>query len=81
MIKAMQLSSQKLKKQLDFFIKGFQEQPAQHKVLANIIEEIREPIDLNATFEAIVAQVRQLLNVDRVAVLRFSPGDDWEGKF
>ena len=77
----MQLSSQKLKKQLDFFIKGFQEQPAQHKVLANIIEEIREPIDLNATFEAIVAQVRQLLNVDRVAVLRFSPGDDWEGKF
>ncbi|KST65090.1 ATPase [Mastigocoleus testarum BC008] len=77
----MQLSSQKLKKQLDLFTKGFQEQPAQHKVLASMIEEIREPIDLNATFEAIVAQVRQLLNADRVAVLRFSPEDDWEGQF
>ena len=81
MIKAMQLSSQKLKQQLDFFIKRSQEQPEQHKVLASIIEEIREPTDLNATFEAIVTQVRQLLSADRAGILRFNRDNDWEGTF
>ena len=81
MMKAMQLSSQKLKKQLDFFIKKSQEQPEQHKVLASIIEEIRERVDLNTTFEAIVTQLRQLLGADRVAILRLDPDNDWEGTF
>lgn len=81
MIKAMQLSSQKLKKQLDFFIKKSHEQPEQHKVLASIIEEIKEPMDLNATFEAIVTQVRQLLSADRAGILRLDPDNAQEGKF
>ncbi len=83
MFEAMQLSSQKLKKQLDFFIRRSQshEEPEQHKVLASIIEEIREPTDLNATFEAIIAQVRQLLNADRVGILRLDPNNKSEGKF
>ena len=80
-IKAMQLSSHKQKKQIDFFTKEFQDEPEQQKLLAKIIQDIREPMDLNATFEAIVAQIRQLLNADRVGIFRFYPENDWEGTF
>ncbi|KST63085.1 GAF domain-containing sensor histidine kinase [Mastigocoleus testarum] len=77
----MQLSSQKLKKQLDFFTKDFKDEPEKQKVLASIIQKILEPMDFNATFETVVAQVRQLLNADRVGIFRFSSENDWEGTF
>ena len=77
----MQLSSQKLKKQLDFFSKECQEEPEQQKILTRIIQEIRQATDLDTTFEAIVTQVRQLLNADRVVIFRFDPENNWEGRF
>ncbi|KST63084.1 GAF domain-containing sensor histidine kinase [Mastigocoleus testarum] len=77
----MQLISQKLKKELDFFSNDFKDEPEQQKILARIIEEIRQATDLNKTFETIVAQVRQLLNADRVGIFQFVPENDWEGTF
>ena len=81
MIKAMQLSSQKQKKELDFFSNECHEEPEQKTILGRIIQEIRQATDFNTTFEAIVAQIRQLLNTDRVGIFRFDPENNWEGTF
>ena len=58
-----------------------QQQAAQQKALNRVIGRIRESLDLNAIFKTTAAEVRQLLQVDRVAVFRFYLEQDWEGEF
>jgi len=44
-----------------------------------IIDKIRRSLDLNTIFTTTVAEVRQLMKADRVAIYRFQP--DWSGEF
>lgn len=56
-----------------------QQQARQEQLLWSITQSIRQSLDLNAILNAAVTEVRQLLQVDRVAVYRFNP--DWSGTF
>ncbi|WP_414564836.1 MULTISPECIES: GAF domain-containing protein [unclassified Anabaena] len=49
------------------------------KTIAITIEKIRQTLDLESIFYTSTAELRQLLNVDRVAIYRFHP--DWSGEF
>ena len=53
----------------------------QFKILAESITRIRQPLALEAIFQNTAAEVRAILNADRVAVFQFYPDKDWEGKF
>lgn len=56
-------------------------QNQQQKTLFRIIANIRESLDIDTIFNNIVAEVRQLLNTDRVGVLCFDSDGEWTGKF
>lgn len=58
-----------------------QEQLEQQKSLASVIGRMRESLDLETIFQTTVTEVRQLLNVERVAVFQFDIKQDWEGEF
>ena len=77
----MQSYSTKVEKQQDIFIVQLQEQLEQQKALTNAMGRIRKPLDLSTTFQTTVAQVRQLLNADRVGIFQFFPEKDWDGEF
>ncbi|TVP65741.1 MAG: GAF domain-containing protein [Nodularia sp. (in: Bacteria)] len=49
------------------------------KTIAITIEKIRQTLDLEIIFHTSTAELRQLLNADRVAIYRFHP--DWSGEF
>ncbi|WGV27681.1 GAF domain-containing protein [Halotia branconii] len=49
------------------------------KTIAITIEKFRQSLDLESIFRISTAELRQLLNVDRVAIYRFNP--DWSGEF
>ncbi|WP_445627828.1 GAF domain-containing sensor histidine kinase [Nostoc sp. DSM 114167] len=49
------------------------------KTIAITIEKIRQSLDLEIIFHTTTAELRQLLNADRVAIYRFNP--DWSGEF
>ncbi|MBN3940541.1 MAG: GAF domain-containing protein [Nostoc sp.] len=49
------------------------------KTIAITIEKIRQSLDLESIFHTTTAELRQLLNADRVAIYRFNP--DWSGEF
>lgn len=49
------------------------------KTIAKTIEKIRQSLDLEIIFRTTTDELRQLLNVDRVAIYRFNP--DWSGEF
>ncbi|MEH2243349.1 GAF domain-containing protein [Nostoc sp.] len=49
------------------------------KTIAITIEKIRQFLDLKSIFHTSTAELRQLLNADRVAIYRFNP--DWSGEF
>ncbi|MEH1787364.1 MAG: GAF domain-containing protein [Nostoc sp.] len=49
------------------------------KTIAITIEKIRQFLDLESIFHTTTAELRQLLNADRVAIYRFNP--DWSGEF
>ncbi|MBV6627062.1 MAG: GAF domain-containing protein [Rivularia sp. (in: Bacteria)] len=51
------------------------------KALAGVISRIRESLDIETIFKTTVAEVRQLLDTDRVAVFRFYDEQEWEGEF
>ncbi|MBW4538025.1 MAG: GAF domain-containing protein [Myxacorys chilensis ATA2-1-KO14] len=53
----------------------------QQKALADVIARIRESLDLDTIFKTTVTEVRQWLKVDRVAIFRFYPEQNWEGEF
>ncbi|RCJ14659.1 ATPase [Nostoc sp. ATCC 43529] len=49
------------------------------RTIAITIEKIRQSLDLESIFRTSTAELRQLLNADRVAIYRFN--SDWSGKF
>jgi GAF domain-containing protein len=49
------------------------------KTIAKTVEKIRQSLDLENIFRTTTEELRQLLNVDRVAIYRFNP--DWSGEF
>ncbi|GAX35831.1 GAF domain-containing protein [Nodularia sp. NIES-3585] len=49
------------------------------KTIAITIEKIRQTLDLEIIFHTSTAELRQLLNADRVSIYRFNP--DWSGEF
>ncbi len=53
----------------------------QQKALSRVISNIRESLDIDTIFKTTVTEVRQLLNTDRVGVLRFYSESAGEGEF
>ncbi|NEQ76816.1 MAG: GAF domain-containing protein [Okeania sp. SIO2C9] len=49
------------------------------KALSTTIDRIRQSLDINTIFQTTTQEVRQLLEVERVAIYRFYP--DWSGEF
>lgn len=56
-----------------------QQQTRLERLRWNITQAIRQSLDLNAILNTAVEQIRQTLQVDRVAVYRFQP--NWSGHF
>ncbi|MDA0867515.1 MAG: GAF domain-containing protein [Cyanobacteria bacterium] len=58
------------------------QQLEQQQTLVSIIDRIRASLDLTTLFNTTAAEVRQLLNADRVGIFQFTPGTGWdEGEF
>ena len=51
------------------------------KTFSDSINRIRRPVALDTIIETTAIDIRQLLNVDRVAIFRFEPDTDGEGEF
>ncbi|MBD2162962.1 GAF domain-containing protein [Calothrix membranacea FACHB-236] len=49
------------------------------QVIAQIVDKIRSPLDIESIFAMTTLEIRQLLQADRVAIFRFNA--DWSGKF
>ncbi|MEH2320760.1 GAF domain-containing sensor histidine kinase [Nostoc sp.] len=49
------------------------------QVIAQIVDEIRSPLDIETIFKTTTQEIRQLLQADRVAIFSFNP--DWSGSF
>jgi GAF domain-containing protein len=49
------------------------------QLLAQTIDQVRHSLDINTIFETTTTAVRQLLEVERVAIYRFNA--DWSGRF
>jgi len=49
------------------------------QVIAQIVDKIRSPIDIETIFKTTTQEIRQLLQADRVAIFSFNP--DWSGNF
>jgi len=58
---------------------ALQQQTRQEQLRWNITQAIRQSLNLNAILDTAVAELRQTLQGDRVAVYRFQP--DWSGDF
>ncbi|MGL5062452.1 MAG: GAF domain-containing sensor histidine kinase, partial [Microcoleus sp.] len=56
-----------------------EEAAKRQKVLAATIDKIRQSLDIEKIFRTATAEVRQLLQADRVAIYKFN--DDWSGTF
>ena len=56
-----------------------EEEAKRQKVLAITIDKIRQSLDIETIFRTASAEVRQLLQADRVAIYQFHP--DWSGTF
>ncbi len=54
-------------------------QTARQKTLGQIIEKIRESLEIETIFATTTNEVRQILKADRVAIYQFLP--DWSGEF
>jgi light-regulated signal transduction histidine kinase (bacteriophytochrome) len=67
---------------LEQAIEQAQFQVERQKALFHVVTRLREPIDLDAIFQATAAAVRQLLAADRVGMFRFYPDSGWDdGEF
>ncbi|MCC5643459.1 GAF domain-containing protein [Nostoc sp. CHAB 5824] len=49
------------------------------QVIAQIVDEIRSPLDIETIFKTTTQEIRQLLQADRVAIFSFNT--DWSGNF
>ena len=57
------------------------EETQREKVLSEVIDKIRQTLDIDTIFKTATEEVRQLLNVDRVGVFQFLNNNHIEGKF
>ncbi len=48
----------------------------QQRMLTKVVAKIRQSLDVDTIFETTVTEVRQLLMADRVAIFKFSPGQE-----
>ncbi len=55
------------------------ESAARERTLLNVVEKIRETLDIQEIFQATTEKIRENLKCDRVSVYQFNP--DWGGKF
>jgi GAF domain-containing protein/CheY-like chemotaxis protein len=69
----------KLRSQSDSLIRAVEQAVEREKAVAAIINKIRRSLDLDTIFTTTTAEVRQLLQADRVTIYRFNP--DWSGEF
>ncbi len=60
-------------------VKERQKDAQRHKILFEIVNRIRQSLDIQTIFETATQEVRQFLNCDRVVVYRFNP--DFSGYF
>ncbi|MBE9205793.1 PAS domain S-box protein [Nostoc sp. LEGE 06077] len=58
---------------------ALRESAEREKAIAQVIQRMRQTLDLNTIFAATTEELRQILNCDRVVVYRFNP--DWSGEF
>ncbi|MBD2516970.1 GAF domain-containing protein [Nostoc sp. FACHB-973] len=49
------------------------------QVIAQLVDTIRSPLDIDTIFKTTTEEIRKLLQADRVAIFRFYP--DWSGSF
>ena len=56
-----------------------QKEAKRHKILFEIVNRIRQSLDLQTIFDTTTKEVRRFLQSDRVVVYRFNP--DWSGYF
>ena len=55
--------------------------PINHRqVLSNVLNRIREALDLPALLQRSAGDIRQTLQVERVGIFRFYPDRDWQGE-
>ncbi len=64
------------RKQVEF---ALQQQTRQKQLLWNIAQTIRQSLEINIILNGAVTEVRQLLDLDRVAIYQFNA--DWSGDF
>ncbi|MEH2067568.1 MAG: response regulator [Nostoc sp.] len=58
---------------------ALRESAERERAIAQVIQRMRQTLDLETIFAATTQELRQVLNCDRVAVYRFDP--NWSGKF
>ncbi|MFN6499587.1 MAG: PAS domain S-box protein [Nostoc sp. DedQUE01] len=58
---------------------ALRESAERERAIAQVIQRMRQTLDLETIFAATTQELRQVLNCDRVAVYRFNP--NWSGKF
>ncbi|PMB43336.1 histidine kinase [Fischerella thermalis CCMEE 5205] len=58
---------------------ALRESADRERAIAQVIQRMRQTLDLATIFSATTQELRQVLNCDRVVVYRFNP--DWSGEF
>ncbi|ARV62446.1 hypothetical protein BZZ01_30865 [Nostocales cyanobacterium HT-58-2] len=58
---------------------ALRESAERERAIAQVIQRMRQTLDLESIFAATTQELRQVLNCDRVVVYRFHP--DWSGEF
>lgn len=67
-----------LEKQLEQRALELAREAEQERALSEVIDKIRQTLDLETIFQTATTEVRRLLNADRVAIYAFGAGSNWE---
>ncbi len=76
---ALQTLNQELEQRVQERTQALQQQAEQERLLRVIIQNIHRSLELDEVLTSVLAETRQTLQVDRVAVYQFNP--DWTGTF
>ena len=77
--RALQQLNQDLERRVQERTQSLQQQAEQERLLRLIVQNIHRSLDFNEILTTVLSEMRQTLQVDRVAVYRFEP--DWSGQF
>jgi PAS domain S-box-containing protein len=58
---------------------ALQDSALRERVIATVLQRMRQTLDINSIFSATTCELQQVLNCDRVAIYRFN--SDWSGEF